>query len=227
MKKFAIALLSFSLIMPYAASAHETPQPKTTSVETVSHQHSSSIITVKPTNELYHRLFQRREVSYSTFKQGLSAYNKTKHKNPSRLIIVDYSKSSSKKRFFVIDMINKTMEFETYVAHAKSSGWRYASHFSNEINSSESAVGRFITAQNTYYGKNGLSVRVIGLDKGVNDNTFKRNIVIHGSHYVGEKWMRKHNGFQGRSLGCFAIPHSIYLKIIPKIKNGVVMFVHK
>ena len=224
MKKISTTLLSIALLLPTLSSANEYQW--TTPHKEVTHSHSTDVI-VPPTVSLYHKLFQRQEVTYNTFKQGFDAFNKTKNKNPSSLIIVDYSKSSSKKRFFVIDMINKKMEYETYVAHAKSSGWRYASHFSNKINSSESAIGRFKTAQNTYYGKNGLSIRVIGLDKGVNDNTFKRNIVIHGSNYVGTKWMRMHNGFQGRSLGCFAIPHTIYLKIIPKIKNGVILFVHK
>lgn len=215
-------MLASTIFMSCIVSAHESE-----TLVTNKRIEASKLVKAEPTPDLYRKIFSRREISQTAFNQAINAYNKTKAKNPSRLIIVDYSKSSSKKRFFVIDMINDDIEFETYVAHAKSSGWRYASHFSNEVNSSESAFGRFITAKNTYYGKNGLSVRVIGLDKGVNNNTFKRNIVIHGSNYVGEKWMRKHNGFQGRSLGCFAIPHSIYLKIIPKIKNGVVMFVYK
>ncbi|MGR5365871.1 murein L,D-transpeptidase catalytic domain family protein [Photobacterium damselae] len=224
MKKLVITLLSLALFNPCSLSAHELTQ---TVHQATRHSNLTTNETIKPTTALYERIFKRREVSFSTFQQSINAYNRTQAKNPKKLIIVDYSKSSSKKRFFVIDMIKRKIEFETYVAHAKSSGWRYASHFSNRINSSESAIGRFKTAKTTYYGKNGLSIRVIGLDKGVNDNTYKRNIVIHGSLYVGEKWMRKHNGFQGRSLGCFAIPHSVYLKIIPTIKDGVVMFVHK
>ena len=182
---------------------------------------------VEPSVQSYHKIFTHHEVSYNAYKKAILAYNKTDIKNPDRLILVDYSKSSSKERFYVIDMKTKKVEYSTYVAHAKSSGWRYASHFSNKVNSSESAIGRFKTQPTTYYGKNGTSLRIIGLDKGLNDNTFKRDIVIHGSFYVGEKWMRKHDGFQGRSLGCFAIPHSVYMDIIPKITNGVVMYVYK
>ena len=187
----------------------------------------TQVVRALPTKAAYLNFFSHHEVSFNAYKKAINAYNATKEKNPDRLILIDYSKSSSKKRFFVLDMNSKRIEYSTYVAHAKNSGWRYASHFSNKVNSSESAIGRFKTADNTYYGKNGISLRVIGLDKGVNNNTLKRNIVIHGSFYVGVKWMRKHNGFQGRSLGCFAIPHSIYKEIIPKIKNGVVVYVYK
>lgn len=140
------------------------------------------------------------------------------------LSICDYSQSSRRKRFYVIDVQNKKLLYNTYVAHGMNSGLEYATSFSNRPESFKSSLGFFVTAK-TYVGRNGLSLRFKGMDKGFNDNAFKRNIALHGSDYIGADYL-KNNGEMGRSLGCAAIPNGVSHKIIKTIKDGTCFFIY-
>jgi len=140
------------------------------------------------------------------------------------LSICDFTQSSSRKRLYVIDVQKKKLLFNTYVAHGMNSGTDYATSFSNRPESFKSSLGFFVTTK-TYTGKNGLSLKVKGLEKGYNDMAAKRNIVLHGSDYIGAEYL-KNNGEMGRSLGCNVIPNAISPKIIRTIKNGSCFFVY-
>lgn len=142
-----------------------------------------------------------------------------------RMVIVDFSKPSEEYRFFVVNIHNATIEHKTLVSHAVNSGFRKAFTFSNTPNSYKSSVGRFSTGE-LYTGKNGLSLRIDGLDKGKNSNARKRAIVIHGSDYA-EKDFYNQYGMLGRSKGCFAIPLSEHKAILPKIDKKTPMFVYQ
>ena len=76
----------------------------------------------------------------------------------------------------------------------------------------------------TYSGEFGYSLRLKGLEPGINSNTEKRKIVIHGAEYVSYDFIKK-NGFLGRTLGCPALPKEYTGPIIETIKNGTVLFV--
>jgi hypothetical protein len=140
------------------------------------------------------------------------------------LSICDFSQSSRRKRMYVIDVEHKKLLYNTYVAHGMNSGLEYASSFSNRPESFKSSLGFYVTTK-TYYGRNGLSLRVKGLDKGFNDMAVKRNISLHGSDYIGMDYL-KNNGEMGRSLGCAAIPNTVSHRIIKTIKNGTCFFIY-
>jgi hypothetical protein len=140
------------------------------------------------------------------------------------LSICDFTQSSSHKRLYIIDVKRKKLLFNTYVAHGMNSGTEYATSFSNRPESFKSSLGFFVTTK-TYSGRNGLSLKVNGLEKGYNDMAAKRNIVLHGSDYIGADYL-KNNGEMGRSLGCNVIPNDISPKIIKTIKNGSCFFVY-
>ena len=140
------------------------------------------------------------------------------------LSIVDFSQSSCSKRLYVIDVRHKKLLYRTYVAHGQNSGAEYADSFSNEKDSYKSSLGFYIT-QKTYYGRNGLSLKIEGLDSGYNDLAGKRNIVLHGSSYVSLKYMNN-NGAIGTSLGCPAIPKIMSPRIIRAVKNGSCLFIY-
>ncbi len=137
--------------------------------------------------------------------------------------IVDFSKSSSEKRLFIIDLKNYKVLFNTYVAHGVNSGKEFANDFSNKPESNKSSLGFYKTAD-TYIGKHGYSLHLMGVEKGVNDNAFRRDIVIHGAGYVNEGAIRN-AGFIGRSWGCPAVPENLSRPIINKIKNGTCLFI--
>jgi len=138
--------------------------------------------------------------------------------------IVDFSLPSSKKRMFVIDLNEYRVLFNTYVAHGVNSGKEYANRFSNKAESYKSSLG-FYETQNTYSGGNGYSLRLQGLEKGINDNANSRDIVIHGAAYANESLIRT-QGYLGRSWGCPALPQKLHKPIIDKIKNGSCLFIY-
>ena len=144
--------------------------------------------------------------------------------NDSIISIVDFSQPSNKKRLFVLDMKNYKVLHNTLVAHGKNSGQDMATSFSNTPNSLKSSPGFYIT-ENTYQGDNGYSLRLIGLEKGINDNAYERTIVMHGADYVSQE--RANSGsFVGRSWGCPAVPRKDAAPIINRIKNGSCLFIY-
>lgn len=140
------------------------------------------------------------------------------------LTIADFSKPSSEKRLYVIDMEEGKILFQTLVAHGRKSGLIYATEFSNKPESNKSSLGFYLTMQ-PYYGGKGYALRLQGLEKGINDNAFERAIVLHGSDYVTSQFANN-NGYLGRSLGCPAVPTKQTKAIINSIKNGSLLFIY-
>lgn len=144
-------------------------------------------------------------------------------KNGGLLSIVDFSQSSRKKRFYLLDVKNNKLLENTYVAHGKNSGVDMATNFSNTIGSEKSSLGFYVT-KGTYTGKNGFSLRMAGLDKGFNDNAEARAIVVHGADYVNAG--RATSAYMGRSQGCPALPREDFVRVINLIKDGTTLFVY-
>jgi L,D-transpeptidase catalytic domain len=145
-------------------------------------------------------------------------------RNTSVLSICDFSQSSCARRMYVLDLQHQKLLYQTYVAHGQNSGNEYAESFSNEKDSYKSSLGFYVT-QKTYYGRNGLSLHLNGVDKGYNDKALKRNIVLHGSAYVGDRYLQNF-GTLGTSLGCPAIPAAISGRIIRKVRDGSCFFIY-
>ena len=139
------------------------------------------------------------------------------------LTIVDLSQSSRNKRFYIIDMKNDELAWNTFVSHGKNSGVDMANSFSNDFNSNKSSLGFYVT-KSTYTGKHGLSLRISGLEHGFNDNAEARGVVVHGAAYVNSG--RAHSDYMGRSQGCPALPENEYAQVIDIIKDGSVLFIY-
>jgi len=164
-------------------------------------------------------------VSYDIFNSAIIGYRQIDNiKKKNILTIIDYSKPSDEDRFFVIDLENKKLLFKCLVAHGKNSGESIAASFSNQSGSLKSSPGFFLTAE-TYVGENGYSLRLDGLEKGINDSARLRDIVIHGADYVSKKFIDE-NGRLGRSWGCPALPLEVTKEIIDCISEGSCLFVY-
>lgn len=168
------------------------------------------------------------ELSYKAFEQAYMGYLKLlaqgKIKKSQYLIISDFTTSANKERFYVIDVDNRKVLFNELVAHGRNSGEEFAQSFSNEVNSYKSSPGFYVTAE-TYQGKHGLSLRLDGVEKGINDKARQRAVVIHAADYVSYDFINK-NGRLGRSFGCPALPSDNFDKIIDMIKEGVCLYIH-
>ena len=140
------------------------------------------------------------------------------------LTICDLSQSSRNKRLYILDMDQRTVLVNTYVAHGRNSGGEFARSFSNSPSSHKTSLGFYVT-QGTYYGNNGLSLKIRGMERGFNDRAGGRNIVVHGSEYVGPDFLQM-NQFCGRSYGCPAVPADESEEIIDLIKEGSCLFIY-
>ncbi|OFX26452.1 MAG: hypothetical protein A2041_00485 [Bacteroidetes bacterium GWA2_31_9b] len=145
-------------------------------------------------------------------------------KNNSILTIIDFSRPSTDKRLFILDLKNEKVIKNTLVAHGVNSGNNMAESFSNNQHSNKSSLGFYIT-KGTYSGKHGYSLRIDGKNIGLNNNALKRDIVIHGADYVSEDFIKK-NGRIGRSFGCPAVPVEENQEIIDLIKNGTCLYIY-
>ncbi|MEK2688417.1 murein L,D-transpeptidase catalytic domain family protein [Bdellovibrio sp. GT3] len=145
--------------------------------------------------------------------------NKSKIKNKKYVSVIDYSQSSRKARFHIIDMATGKV-WSIRVAHGKGSDSNhdgYAEKFSNVSGSKATSVGYFLTGS-TYNGSNGLSLRLDGMSS-TNSNARGRAIVIHGASYVKESSV-----IQGRSWGCPAVASSLKTKVITMLKGGSLIY---
>lgn len=140
------------------------------------------------------------------------------------LTIIDYSLPSNQKRLWVFDLSQKEMLYHTYVSHGIKSGTLLTDNFSNKYDSKASSFGVYRT-EKSYYGREGLSLRLEGLDRTFNDNAFNRSIVMHGGWYVEEPFIKKY-GRPGRSWGCPALPLDAYQGVINAIKDEAFMVVY-
>jgi hypothetical protein len=140
------------------------------------------------------------------------------------LTLVDFSLSSTAKRLWVIDLDKNIILFQTLVAHGRNTGEDVAKVFSNKAESFQSSLGFYATAE-IYNGKHGLSLKLDGLQKGLNDKARDRAVVIHGADYVSESFI-KQNKRLGRSQGCPAVPVEMNAKIINVIKDKSCLFIY-
>jgi hypothetical protein len=159
---------------------------------------------------------------------ALSGYNRAVAAGeipPSSLLtIIDYSRPSTENRLFVADPATGDILHASLVAHGKNSGLNLATRFSNEPGSLLSSLGFFLTGE-SYHGRHGYSLRLHGLEPGINDNALERYIVIHGADYVSRKFAAEH-GRLGRSWGCPALPVESTREVIDLIKDGTCVFIY-
>jgi hypothetical protein len=140
----------------------------------------------------------------------------------SLLTVIDYSLLSRERRFWVLDLDSGEVLARELVAHGNGTGGDAARHFSNRPGSYQSSLGTFVTGP-TYQGKHGLSLRLRGLDAGLNDKAEARAIVVHGARYVNDGIVNQ-LGRLGRSQGCPALSEAAAPRIIELIRGGTVVF---
>jgi hypothetical protein len=144
--------------------------------------------------------------------------------DPSTLTVIDYSRPSTSKRLWVLDLRSHALLYEELVAHGQGSGANVPTVFSNEAETHRSSIGLFET-KDTYIGRNGYSLRLEGLDAGFNDRAFERAIVMHGAPYVSETVVKK-QGRLGRSWGCPAVREDVAHELIDHVKGAGLVFAY-
>ena len=217
------ALLLFLASTPLSTLAQqEPPLPKNYLL------HSKLSVALPPLEDIKIMLQQQapslNELAINKVLTSLKCASSSNLSSSPILTIIDYSLPSNQKRLWVFDLSQRKMLFNTYVSHGIKSGTLLTDYFSNKNNSKASSLGIYKTKQ-AYYGREGLSLRLDGLDSHFNDNAANRSIVMHGGWYMNEQFIKQY-GRPGRSWGCPALPLDQSRSIINAIKDNSMMVVY-
>jgi len=161
------------------------------------------------------------------FTKALNGFKRLKAEGKIKkdiLTLIDFSQSSNTKRLWIIDMATNTVLYNTLVAHGMRSGDEFATDFSNASSSNKSSLGFYATGE-IYQGKHGASLRLDGLEKGINNNARNRSVVMHAADYVSETFIKLHKRL-GRSQGCPALPANLNKEVINLIKDKSCLFIY-
>jgi len=168
-------------------------------------------------------------LSMEAFNTAFVGFNKLKSENrlenPNILTIVDFSQSSKNKRLYTIDFEKGELIHHTLVAHGRNTGEEFARKFSNIDGSWQSSLGFYITKGTNMGASVGFSLIMEGVEKGINDNAQRRQIIVHGAEYATENFIRN-TGRLGRSFGCPAVPPADIRPIVNTIKDGTALFIY-
>lgn len=140
----------------------------------------------------------------------------------SLLTVIDYSLPSTSKRMWIFDLASQKLLYHELVSHGRNTGEDMAESFSNEEGTLMTSLGAFVTGT-TYYGRNGYSLKLHGLNPGINDNAEARTIVVHGAPYVSDDFAHRY-GRLGRSHGCPAVRTEIARELIDQVKEQSLLY---
>lgn len=220
---FVIGILHFPFVFAKSASGSKA------FVHRPANSPADSLALFPPVKSVYDSLhLGMKGLSPEAFEYAQKGFDKLIEDgqllNDSIITIIDFSLPSSEKRLFIIDTKNYRVLFNTLVSHGRNTGREMATNFSNRPSSYMSSPGFFITRE-TYEGKNGYSLKLEGVEKGINDKAYDRGIVVHGAAYVNEA-LAQQRGYIGRSQGCPAVPEQVAHSVINRIKNGSCLFIY-
>jgi hypothetical protein len=223
-KIFPISLFAFFSVFLNEINATDPLPSHKTEVITDLNPSSDSNIAIAY-NKLNSNTFSLPNIQ--GFKEALKGYYQLKADGVIQkdiLTLIDFSLSSNTKRLWVIDMATNTILYNSLVAHGRNTGEEYANSFSNASSSFKSSLGFYSTGE-IYNGKHGMSLKLDGLEKGINDNARVRGVVMHSANYVSNSFI-KANKRLGRSQGCPAIPEELLKGIVGTIKNKSCLFIY-
>jgi hypothetical protein len=215
------------LLFSFTSSKPSLPEPKT--AKTLIYAKTMTTSLDAKVEMVYNSLHSNEFglPKLESFTEALKGFYLLKEKGlvqKNILTLVDFSLSSSTKRLWVIDLTTNTILYNSLVAHGRNTGEDFASSFSNAAESYKSSLGFYSTGE-IYNGKHGMSLKLDGLEKGINDNARNRGVVMHAAEYVSNSFV-KNNHRLGRSQGCPAVPVELSKDIINTIKNKSCFFIY-
>jgi hypothetical protein len=227
-----ITVIVFSFAFTFAPNSNEsTPETLATTSEVLNPEEEiTEILSIEEEINLLYDVFSEKNSSIpslESFSNGMKGYYKLLDQGlveKEILTIIDFSLSSTQKRMWVLDMKNNEVLIHSVVSHGKNTGDEFATKFSNTLNSLQSSLGFYVTGE-TYFGGNGYSLFIDGMEKEFNSRARERYVVIHGAAYANPESI-KNMGRLGRSYGCPAVPTAITNEFIDTIKDKSVVYIH-
>lgn len=219
-----ILLVSISIVA-ISWKAAELPRPQQQAVQNIASDslYNSYILNIYQATHL-----DSAGLNEEVFEKALTGFINMKYAgllhHKSILTIADFDQESRKKRLYIIDLNQKKLLLNTWVAHGQNSGGDKPTNFSNRISSNQSSIGFYLTGE-IYYGKHGRSLKLDGMDSGFNNNARERAIVVHGADYVCQETIDQ-LGRLGRSQGCPAVSSKVANQVINTIADRTVLFIN-
>jgi hypothetical protein len=182
-----------------------------TSSESYEKDHLDIVVSEEAKN-LYEWLKWNEKPDLEPFACALKVYNSVKSQgklhNTKYMTVVDFTKSKSKHRFFVINMETNTVENAVNVWHWKRTGWDWAKEFSNRVWSNKTSLWGYLLPDKITKSpnKSWSWLRQITWLESSNSNAATRWIAVHP--WWANLW----------SEWCFTLPRDISRKIMDKIK---------
>lgn len=168
------------------------------------------------------KVLRNSNINPTALRKAITYYdaNKTKLNLSKRyMAIFDYSQHSSKKRFYIIDLVDGSVEqlVSSHGVGSDSKNTGYATTFSNVNNSKQSSLG-FVRGAERYYSSKFKSdaLRLDGLETR-NSRVRSRAIVIHAADYVT-------SSNAGRSWGCPAFERNRTRSVVNRLENGALIY---
>lgn len=142
------------------------------------------------------------------------------------IIVVNFREPSYRKRLAIVDVNTGDVLSYHHTSHGSGSAdprnLAKAVRFSNVKDSHMSSLGAMITA-GTYIGKHGRSLKLKGLEPGINDKVESRYIVLHSADNMTDGYILA-NGRCPLSWGCFMLSPAIKDKVIDLVKGGCFLY---
>ncbi len=157
--------------------------------------------------------------------------NESSIANRRYITIIDYTLPSYCKRMTITDVVNGSRErFLVTHGHGGKKGNIYAPGFSNIPESFLTPLG-FLKTGEEYEGIHGRSLKLHGLEKGLNDKSEERNIVIHKASYASQDAIIENISTEarprlGESKGCPALDPAVIHSVINRLKDGSLVYIY-
>jgi hypothetical protein len=228
-----LVIVLFTTVAGNTGVFKNVPDAAPVSLANTSADHSGSRLSVSMVEDSLQSLYNAiglgdLGMNYEMFRYGMIGYIGLKLEgriaDTPLMSFIDFTRQSTEKRFYTIDLSKRKVVFHSLVSHGRNSGENKATAFSNTPNSNQSSLGFYITGE-TYVGSKGYSMRLDGADGRFNDKMRDRAVVMHDAEYVSESWIKKY-GRLGRSHGCPALPKEISREVIDTIKDKTVIFAY-
>ncbi|MFT5469111.1 MAG: hypothetical protein ACI8UO_004226 [Verrucomicrobiales bacterium] len=144
------------------------------------------------------------------------------------LAVIDFTKPSYLNRL-EIHRSDRCRPERFLCAHGKNSGGLFAEDFSNRVGSYQTSLGLYRVGE-SYGGDFGKSLKLDGLESGVNDQARRRKIVLHSAWYVSDVIIAQNlaEGLGpriGRSQGCPAVPENQLEAVCQQLQPGTLLFI--
>jgi len=173
---------------------------------------------------LYEELCLEGELKETIFT---TCYKRMERKGiTSRIVaIADMTQPSTAKRFYIIDLEHRELLLRTHVAHGQGSGELVPTSFSNREGSHQTSLGLYRVGVEIVSPKHGPALLLHGLERGLNCQAERREVIMHGADYVSDDFIREH-GRLGRSWGCPAVSRADMPRMLELLADGAALYIH-